>query len=126
MEDFFEEEQRGDKADDLRDGEGEPDIIQHTGEGEQVRHWDEHDELTAQRDQHAVHAFTQGLEHAAGNDADSGQRVGEGGDAEGRMPMAIMASEASNRRSSGTGRKKNAAHPSSMMVTAVMVEVRMA
>ena len=84
MEDFFEEEQRGDKADDLRDGEGEPDIIQHTGEGEQVRHRNEHDELTAQRDQHAVHAFTQGLEHAAGNDADSGQRVGEGGDAEGR------------------------------------------
>ena len=42
------------------------------------------------------------------------------------MPMAIMASEASNRRSSGTGRKKNAAQPSSMMVTAVMVEVRMA
>lgn len=84
MEDFFEEEQRGDKADDLRDGEGEPDIIQHTGEGEQVRHRNEHDELTAQRDQHAVYAFTQGLEHAAGNDADSGQRVGEGGDAEGR------------------------------------------
>ena len=42
------------------------------------------------------------------------------------MPMAIMASEASNRRSSGTGRKKNAAQPSSMMETAVMVEVRMA
>ena len=48
MKNFFEEEQRGDKADDLRDGEGEPDILQHAGKGEQVCHRDEHDELTPQ------------------------------------------------------------------------------
>ena len=126
MEDFFEEEQRGNKADDLRDREGEPDILQHTGEGEQVRHWDEHDELTAQRDQHAVYAFTQGLEHAAGNDADSGQRVGEGGDAEGRDANGDHGFGGIEQAEQRDRQEEECGQPSSMMVTAVMVEVRMA
>ena len=45
-EDLFEEQQGGNKAGDLRDGEGEPDVLQHAGERKEIRHRDEDDELT--------------------------------------------------------------------------------
>ena len=46
VEDLFEEQQGGNKAGDLRDGEGEPDVLQHAGERKEIRHRDEDDELT--------------------------------------------------------------------------------
>ena len=45
-EDLFEEQQGGNKAGDLRDGEGEPDVLQHAGERKEIRHRDEDDQLT--------------------------------------------------------------------------------
>ena len=42
------------------------------------------------------------------------------------IPMASMAAEASNSESSRAGRKKKAAQPSTMIPTAVTIEMRIA
>ena len=46
MQDPPQEQQRDGQTDDLRDGEGEPYILQDTGEGKKIGDGDEYEELT--------------------------------------------------------------------------------
>lgn len=67
FEHVLEEGQADEDGDDLGYREGQPDVVQRAGQGEQICRGDEHQQLARRGDVEAVHAEAEGLAGGAGD-----------------------------------------------------------